>query len=79
MIKQECEDKGPKRVVEKVSSSMGGVLSASDIILCALPRSEQQVSQARRRCKRKQVCSLVGNPDDELAVLQKAFMEGRCL
>ena len=71
MIKHESTDKGPKRVVEKVSSSLGGVLSASDI--SQLPRGEQQVSQAKRRNKSKEQ---IGSADDEFAtVLHKAFME----
>ena len=73
MIKEECNKIGPKRVVEKVSSQVGGMVSAS---MCELPRNEQQVSQAKRRCKRSDSCQIVSNPDDELAVvMQKAFME----
>ena len=73
-IRQECKSSGPKRVIEKVSSSVGGVLSATDI--SQLPRSEQQISQAKRRSKWEQICPQVSNPDDELAVvLHKAFME----
>ena len=74
MIKSESRQSGPKQVVERISSSMGGMLSATD--MCQLPRSEQQVSQAKRRCKRQIDSKYVSNPDDELAiVLQKAFME----
>ena len=73
MIKKECNKIGPKRVIEKVSSQLGGMVSAS---ICELPRSEQQVSQAKRRSKRSDSCRIVNNPDDELAVvMQKAFME----
>ena len=74
VIKRESKHSGPKQVIERVSSSMGGILSATD--MCQLPRSEQQVSQIKRRCKKKRDCQLVSNPDDELAVvLQKTFME----
>ena len=74
MIKNESKHSGPKQVIESISSSMGGILSATD--MCQLPRSEQQVSQAKRRSKREHDCQRVSNPDDELAiVLQKAFME----
>ena len=74
MIKQECKSSGPKRVIERVSSSMGGILSATDA--CQLPRNEQQVSQAKRRCKKKDIIPGVQNADDELSiVLQKACME----
>lgn len=46
-IKHECSDgKGPKKVVQEVSSSFGGVASATDI--CQLPRGEQQVSQVKQ-------------------------------
>ena len=70
-IKSESKCTGPKQVVEKISSSMGGMLSASD--MCRLPRSEQQVSQAKQRYKTQQRFS---NTDDELAVvLQKTYME----
>lgn len=73
-IKHECsEAKGPKKVVQEVSSSFGRVLSATD--MCQLPRGEQQVSQAKRRYKQSSV-SHVGSADDEFAaVLHKAFME----
>lgn len=73
-IKHECSDgKGPKKVVQEVSSSFGGVASATDI--CQLPRGEQQVSQVKHRCKQSSV-SQVGTCDDEFAaVLHKAFME----
>ena len=38
-IKHECSDaRGPKKVVQEVSNSYGGVLSATDI--CQLPRGE---------------------------------------
>ena len=68
MIKHESADKGPKRVVEEVSSSLGGVLSASDI--SQLPRGEQQVSQAKHRNKSKEQ---IDSADDEFAtVLHKA-------
>ena len=73
-IKHECSDaKGPKKVVQEVSNTYGGVLSATDI--CQLPRGEQQVSQAKRRCKQSSI-SQAGSADDEFAaVLHKAFME----
>ena len=72
-IKHECSDaKGPKKVIQEVSSSFGGVLSATDI--CQLPRGKQQVSLAKRRYKQSSV-SHVGSADDEfVAVLHKAFM-----
>lgn len=35
MIKPECEKSGPKQVIQRVSSNMGGVLSATD--MCQLP------------------------------------------
>ena len=72
-IKHECSvAKGLKKVVQEVSASFGGILSATDI--CQLPRGEQQVSQAKRRCK--QPGSHVGSADDEFAaVLHKAFIE----
>ena len=74
MIKQECRDSGPKRVIERVSSAMGGIMRATDS--CQLPCNEQQVSQAKRRCKKSALIPGVQNPDDELAiVLQKACME----
>ena len=74
MIKSESKCSGPKQVIERISSSMGGMLSVTD--MCQLPRSEQQVSQAKWRSKREHDFQQVSNPDDELAiVLQKAFME----
>ena len=77
MIKQECGSSGPKNVIAKVSSKVGGVLSASDA--CQLPCDEQQVTQAKRRLMNKS-CSFSGqdrvSADDELTiVMQKAFME----
>ena len=67
-IKHECSvAKGPKKVVQEVSASVGGMVSATDI--CQLPRGVSQV-------KRRQSCSQVGSADDEFAaVLHKAFME----
>ena len=63
-IKHECSDaKGLKKVVQEVSNTYGGVLSATDI--CQLPRGEQQVSQAKRRCKQSSI-SQAGSADDEL-------------
>ena len=68
-IKHECSvAKGPKKFVQEVSASVGGMLSATDI--CQLPQGEQQVSQVKRRCKQQQL----GSADDEFAaVLHKAF------
>ena len=73
-IKQECSSAiGPKKVVQEVSNSFGGVASATDI--CQSPSGELQVSQVKRRCKQSPV-SQVGACDDEFAaVLHKAFME----
>ena len=42
VIKNESKHSGPKQVIQRISSSMGGILSATD--MCQLPRSEQQVS-----------------------------------
>ena len=70
-IKHECSDaKGAIKVVQEVSNSYGGVLSATDIY--QLPRGEQQVCQAKRRCNQSSI-SQVGSADDEFAaVLHKA-------
>ena len=76
-IKEECNVYGPKKVVCDISSDLGGIINASDS--CELSRSEQQVSQAKRRLKKKQCAMEVGgnvSVDDELSVvMHKAFME----
>ena len=76
-IKEECNVYGPKKVVCDISSDLGGIINASDS--CELPSSEQQVSQAKRRLKKKQCAMEVGgnvSVDDELSVvMHKAFME----
>lgn len=52
-----------------MSSSVGGVLSASDP--CSLPRNEQQVADVKRRLKR----SNSGGSDELAVVMQKAYLE----
>ena len=66
--------KGPKEVVSKVSSAVGGVKNALDA--CELPRNEQQVSYVKQQLKAT-ACSLPSvSATDELAVvMHKAFME----
>ena len=69
MAAMASEAGGPKKVVSDVSAAVGGLLSASDP--CSLPRSEQQVTDMRRR--QKKACP---NSTDELAVvMQKAYLE----
>ena len=60
---------GNKQILSDVSSSVGGVLSASDP--CSLPRSEQQVADVKRRLKR----SNSGGSDELAVVMQKAYLE----
>ena len=58
-----------KQILSDVSSSVGGILSASDP--CTLPRSEQQVADVRRRQKR----STTSHGDELAVVMQQAYLE----
>ena len=65
---------GPKRVVSEISSSVGGVVCASDA--CELPRNEQQVSDLKRRQKKAGPGpSSVASCDELGVVMQKAYLE----
>ena len=58
-----------KQILSEVSSSVGGVLCASDP--CSLPRSEQQVADVRRQERRSNSSS-----SDELGeIMQQAYLE----
>ena len=71
-IKDESECAGPKKVISKVSSELGGVIGATDP--CMLPRNEQQVMKAKSRSKIAAVpaCS---SSDNFAVVMHYAFLE----
>ena len=74
-IKEQCmSSKGPKEVVSKVSSAVGGVKNALDA--CELPRTELQVSYVKRQLKAT-TCPLpsVSATDELPVVMHKAYME----
>ena len=74
-IKEECvRGKGPKEVVSRVSSAVGGIKNALDS--CELPRNEQQVSYVKRQLKTTTSPISSVSPTDELSVvMHKAYME----
>ena len=71
-IKEELKNAGPKKVISKVSTELGGVVGASDA--CMLPRNEQQVIKAKSRSKIAAVPTCSSN-DDFAIVMHHAFLE----
>ena len=76
LVKQECKDSGPKKVVASVSVSLGGILDAT--YPGELPRNEQQVSNYRK--KQTKVCSATNSQpsteaNDLYAVMFQAHLE----
>ena len=71
-IKEESINAGPKKVISKVSSELGGVVGASDA--CILPRNEQQVMKAKSRIKGAKVPTCTSN-DEFSIVMHHAFLE----
>ena len=71
-IKDESKWAGPKKVISKVSSELGGVIGAIDP--CVLPRNEQQIMKAKSRSKIAAVpaCS---SSDNFAVVMHYAFLE----
>ena len=74
-IKEQCvSGKGPKEVVSKVSSAVGGIKNALDA--CELPRNERQVTYVKRQLKTNSSPLLSVSATDELSVvMHKAYME----
>ena len=71
-IKEELKNAGPKKVISKVSTELGGMVGASDA--CMLPRNEQQVIKAKSRSKIAAVPTCSSN-DDFAIVMHHAFLE----
>lgn len=74
-IKEECvSGKGPKEVVSKVSTAVGGIKNALDA--CELPRNERQVSYVKQQLKtNSSPLSSVSATDVLSVVMHKAYME----
>ena len=72
-IKKECISKGPKAVVEQVSSEVGGVSEPGQ-----LPRNELQVSNQKRKGKSSEAVTIVGKnaaADDLFVIMQQAHTQ----
>ena len=75
-IKEECISKGPKAVVEQVSSEVGGIICASEP--GQLPRNELQVSNQKRKGKSSGAVTFVGKnaaADDLFVIMQQAHTQ----
>ena len=60
-MKEECsKGSGPKKVVSDVSTSLGGVLAASDS--CEIPLNEQKVAKLKQQLKISEVPNHVTTP-----------------